>query len=106
MFRRFGTRNIEQVLNLKLHQNFSEKWGANRLVSKLCRKDMYEINIIETRPNRIELKLLTNKYRANYNRHVFKFVTVQKLGVMDMAEIDSSTVLYFLVNVVARILKN
>ena len=67
---------------------------------------MYETNIIETRPNRIELKLLTNKYRDNYNRHVLKFVTVQKLGVMDMAEIDSSTVLYYLVNVVARILKN
>ena len=67
---------------------------------------MYEINIIETRPNRIELKLLTNKYRDNYNRHVLKFVTVQKLGIMDMAEIDSSTVLYYLVNVVARILKN
>ena len=106
MFRRFGTRNIEQVLNLKLHQNFSEKWGPNRLVPKLCRKDIYETNIIETRPNRIELKLLTNKYRDNYNRHVLKFVTVQKLGFMDMAEIDSSTVLYYLVNVVARILKN
>ena len=51
MFRRFETRNIEQVLNLKLHQNFSEKWGPNRLVPKLCRKSMSEINIIEIELN-------------------------------------------------------
>ena len=28
---------------------------------------MSEIDMIETRPNRIELKPLTNKYRGSYN---------------------------------------
>ena len=55
--------------------------------------------------NRIELKPLTNKYRDNYNRHVLKFDTAQKLCIINMAEIDSSTALYYIVNLLARILK-
>ena len=67
---------------------------------------MFEIDMIETRPNRIELKLLTNKYRNNYNHHhVLKFDTAQKLDIIDATEFDSSTALYYLVNLVARILK-
>ena len=67
---------------------------------------MFEIDMIETRPNRIELKLLTNKYRDNYNHHhVLKFDTAQKLDIIDATEFDSSTALYYLVNLVARILK-
>ena len=68
---------------------------------------MSEINMIETRPNKIELKPLTNKYRNNYNHHqVLKFDTVQKLDIIDAVEFDSSTALYYFVNLVARILKN
>ena len=68
---------------------------------------MCEINMTETRPNRIELKRLTNKYRDNYNHdHVLKIDTAQKLDIVDAAEFDSSTALYYLVNLVARILKN
>ena len=67
---------------------------------------MSEINMIETRPNKIELKLLTNKYRDNYKHHqVLKFDT-QKLDIIDAVEFDSSTALYYFVNLVARILKN
>ena len=40
--------------------------------------------MIETRPNRIELKRLTNKYRDNYNHdHVLKIDTAQKLDFVD-----------------------
>ena len=69
---------------------------------------MSEINMIETRPNRIELKPLTNiAARDNYNHHqVLKFDNVQKLDIIDVAEFDSSTTLYYLVNLVARMLKN
>ena len=68
---------------------------------------MSEFNMIETRPNRIELKPLTNKYRDNYNHHhVLKFDTAQKLGIVNAAEFDSFTALYYLVNLVASILKN
>ena len=68
---------------------------------------MCEINMTETRPNRIELKRLTNKYRDNYNHdHVLKIDTAQKLDIVDAAEFDSSTALYYLVNLVARKLKN
>ena len=66
---------------------------------------MSEINMIETRPNRIVLKpLMTNKYWDNYNHHVLKFDTAQKLDIVGAAEFDSSTA-YYLVNLVARILK-
>ena len=58
---------------------------------------MSKINMTETRPNRIELKPLTNKYRDNYNHHhVLKFDTVQKLDIIDVAEFDSSTALYII----------
>ena len=77
MFRRLEASNIEQVLNLNLHQNFSEKLGTNWFA-------LSEMNMIETRPNRIELKPLTNKYRDNYNHHyVLKFDTAQKLDIID-----------------------
>ena len=67
---------------------------------------MSEINMIETRPNKIELKPLTNKYRDNYKHHqVLKFDT-HKLDIIDAVEFDSSTALYYFVNLVARILKN
>ena len=66
---------------------------------------MSEINI-ETRPNKIELKPLTNKYRDNYKHHqVLKFDT-HKFDIIDAVEFDSSTALYYFVNLVARILKN
>ena len=67
---------------------------------------MSEINMMETRPNRIEFKPLTIKYRDNYNHHMLKFDTVQKLDIVNAAEFDSSTALHFLVNLVVRILKN
>ena len=68
---------------------------------------MSKINMIETRPNRIELKPLKNKYRDNYNHHhVLKFDTAQKLDIIDATEFDSSLALYYLVNLVARILKH
>ena len=87
-------------------QNFSEKLGPDWLVLKFWRKNISEINMIETRPKRIGLKQLTNKYRANCNHHVWKFDTGQKLDIIDAAEFDSSTALYYLVNLVARILQN
>ena len=47
---------------------------------------MSEFNMIETKPNRIEVKPLTNKYRDNYNHnHLLKFDTAQKLGIVDAA---------------------
>ena len=104
MVRRLGTRNIEPVLNLKLQQNFSERLGPDWLVPKFSRKNMSEINMIETRPNRIELRPLRNKDRGNYNHHVLKFDTARKLDIIDTAEFDPSTALYYLVNLVARIL--
>ena len=68
---------------------------------------MSEINVIGTRPNRIKLKLLRNKYRDNYNHHhLLKFDTAQKLDIFDAAEFDSSTALYYLVKLVDRILKH
>ena len=68
---------------------------------------MSKINMIETRPNRIELKPFTNKYRDNYNyHHVLKFDTAQKLDIIHTTEFDSSLALYYLVNLVARILKH
>ena len=69
---------------------------------------MSEINMIETRPNRIELKPLTNiAARDNYNHHqVLKFDNALKLDITDAAEFDSSTALYYLVNLVARMLKS
>ena len=58
---------------------------------------MSEINLIETRPSRIELKPLTNKYRDNNNHHhMLKFDTVQKLDIIDVAEFNSSTALYII----------
>ena len=63
--------------------------------------------MIETRLNRNELKRLTKKYRDNYNHdHVLKIDTAQKLDIVDAVEFDSSTALYYLVNLVFRILKN
>ena len=67
---------------------------------------MFEINMIETRPKRIELKPLANKYRNIYNHHMWKFETGQKLDIIDAAEFDFSTALYYLVNVMARVLQN
>ena len=68
---------------------------------------MSKINMTETRPSRIELKPLTNKYRDNYNHHhVLKSDTAQKLDIIDATEFDSSLALYYLVNLVARILKH
>ena len=62
--------------------------------------------MIETRPNRIELNPLTNKYRDNYNHNqLLKFDPMQKLDIIDAAEFDSLTALYYLINLVARILK-
>ena len=67
---------------------------------------MSEINMIETRLKRIELKPLTNKYRANYNQQVWTFDTGKKVDIIDGTEFDSSTALCYLVNLVARILQN
>ena len=95
--------NIEQVLNLNFHQKFSEKLGPNWLVPKFCKKNMSEINMTEMRPNRIELKPLTNKYGDNDNHHHMLIIdTVQKSDIIDVAEFDSWTALYYLVNLVAR----
>ena len=68
---------------------------------------MSEINTIETRPYRIELTPLTNKHRDNFDHHhVLKFDTAKKLDIIYATEFDSSTALYYLVNFMARILKN
>ena len=68
---------------------------------------MSEINTIETRPYRIELKPLKNKYRDNYDHHhVLKFDTAKKLDIIYATKLDSSTAVYYLVNLMARILKN
>ena len=67
---------------------------------------MPEINMIETGSKKIESKPLKNKYRASYNHHSRKFDTEQKLDIIGAAEFDSSTALYYLVNLVARIRQN
>ena len=51
---------------------------------------MSEINMTEMRPNRIELKPLTNKYGDNDNHHHMLIIdTVQKSDIIDAAEFDS-----------------
>ena len=40
---------------------------------------MSEISMIETRPKRVKLKPLKNKYKDNYNHHMLKFDSV-KIG--------------------------
>ena len=67
---------------------------------------MFEINMIETRPKRIELKPLANKYRNIYNHHMRKFETERKLDIIDATEFNSSAALYYLVNLMARVLQN
>ena len=67
---------------------------------------MAEINMIETRSKKIKSKPLKNKYRANYNHHASKFDTGQKLNIIGAAEFDSTTALYYLVNLVASIRQN
>ena len=67
---------------------------------------MSEINMIEMRSKKIESKPLKNRHRASYNHHPWKFDTGQKLDIIGAAEFDSTTALYFLVNLVASILQN
>ena len=51
---------------------------------------MSEINMTEMRPNRIELKPLTNKCGDNDNHHHMLIIdTVQKSDIIDVAEFDS-----------------
>ena len=43
---------------------------------------MSEINMMETRPRKIEPKPLKNKYRTNYNHYAWTFNTSQKLDII------------------------
>ena len=95
-----------QVPSLKLQQIFLEKLVPGCSVPKFWRKNMPEINMTETGPKKIESKPLKNKYRASYNHHSWKFDTGQKLDIIGATEFDSSTALYYLVNLVARIRQN
>ena len=67
---------------------------------------MSEINMIKTRPKRIKLKPLRNKYKDNYSHHMLKFDTAWKLDIIHAADVHYSTVSYYLVKLVARILLN
>ena len=95
-----------EVLNLKLQQIFPEKLGPDCSVYQIFEGKMSEIHMIETRPKKIESKPLKSKYRANYNHHTWKFDMGQKLDIIDMAVFDSSTWLYYLVNLLARVRQN
>ena len=95
-----------QVFNVKLQQILLEKLGSDCSVPKFWRKNMSEINMIEMRSKKIESKPLKNRRRASYNHHAWKFDTWQKLDIIGAAEFDSTTVLYFLVNLVASIWQN
>ena len=59
-----------------------EKLGPDCLVPKFWRKNMSEINMMETRPRKIEPKPLKNKYRTNYNHYAWTFNTSQKLDII------------------------
>lgn len=56
--------------------------GPDWLVPKFWRKNMSEINMMETRPRKIEPKPLKNKYRTNYNHYAWTFNTSQKLDII------------------------
>ena len=79
-----------------------EKLGPDCLVPKFWRKNMSEINMIETRPRKIEPKPLKNKYRTNYNHYAWTFNTSQKLdiiGVGIIIQMQKNILFSFLSNI-------